>query len=81
MLRNKTDEELLAEANALDATLTSAELFDARNQIKYLERVLKNLVNNVLEDVPREFGTEHLWASVDDAEEALGYYDIEDYPR
>jgi hypothetical protein len=71
------DEELLAESNALDAAYAAAQLHDAQYRVQYLERVLKNLVDNVTEDVPREVGTDHLWASVEDAEEALGYYDVE----
>lgn len=72
---NKTDEELRAEANALDAAYTSAALFDAKNEIKYLKSVLTELVCQIQEDVAVDSVTEHFWEAVDAAEEALGHYD------
>lgn len=74
---DKSDEELLAEANALDAAYAGAELFDAQKKIEYLERILKNLVTNIHEDISSAQATEHFWASVYDAEEALGYHTVE----
>lgn len=73
---NKTDEELRAEANALDAAYTSAALFDAKNEIEYLKRVLTELVCQIQEsDVRIKSASEHFWEAVDAAEEALGHYD------
>lgn len=69
------NEELRAVRAELNAS--AAQLRVAQSMTRYLRRVLKNLVDNVTEDVPREVGTDHLWASVEDAEEALGYYDVD----
>jgi len=71
----KSDEQLRAEANALDAAYAGAEIFDLRNENQYLRRVLSNLLDHVGEDV--EFKSKHLQTAIDDAMEALGYLDIE----
>ena len=77
-MNKKTDEQLLAEANALDAAYASAEIHDLRHQIKYLERVLTELVTQIQEDIAPDSVTPHFWDAVQDAEEALGYHDITD---
>lgn len=71
----KSDEELLAEANALDAAYAGAEIFDLRKENEYLRRVLSNLLDHAGEDV--EFKSKHLQTAIEDAMEALGYLDIE----
>ena len=71
----KSDEQLRAEANALDAAYAGAEIFDLRNENQYLRRVLSNLLDHVGEDV--EFKSKHLQTAIDDAMEALGYLGIE----
>lgn len=73
---NMDEKKLLEEAKALDEAYMSSALHDANFQIKYLEKILKTLVDNINEDIPREQGTDHLWAAVEDAEEALGYHDV-----
>ena len=70
----KTDDELLAEANALDATYAAAELHDLRYQIEYLRKVLANLYYQTQEDALRK--TKDLESALDDAAEALGLFDI-----
>lgn len=40
-------------------------------RILLLENVLRHLLVNICEDIPRERGTEHLWEAVEDAEDAL----------
>ena len=69
----KSDEELLAEAKALDAAYAGAEIFDLRKENEYLRRVLSSLVHQADEDV--EFKSKHLQTAIEDAMEALGYYD------
>jgi len=69
----KSDEQLLAEANALDAAYAEAEIFDLRKENEYLRRVLSSLVHQADEDV--EFKSKHLQTAIEDAMEALGYYD------
>jgi hypothetical protein len=68
----KTDEQLLAEANALDAAYAGAEIVDLRHENEYLRRVLLELVLQVKEDFPEESCTSHLCTAIEDAEEALG---------
>jgi hypothetical protein len=67
----KSDEQLRAEANALDAAYAGAEIFDLRNENQYLRRVLHQLIMQIQEDVQVDSVTEHFWEAVDDAEEAL----------
>jgi hypothetical protein len=43
----KSDEQLLAEANALDAAYAGAEIFDLRKENEYLSRVLWDLYHSV----------------------------------
>ena len=69
----KSDEQLRAEANALDAAYAGAEIFDLRKENEYLRRVLSSLVHQADEDV--EFKSKHLQTAIEDAMEALGYYD------
>lgn len=70
-----SDEHLLAEAKALDDAYTSAALVDAQNEIKYLKQVLEELVVQINQDVPVDSVTRHFWDALQDAEEALGYYE------
>ena len=67
----KSDEQLLAEANALDAAYAGAEIFDLRNENKYLRRVLHELIIQIQEDVQVDSVTEHFWEAVADAEKVL----------
>ena len=69
----KSDEQLLKEANKLDALYTSAEIYDLRNQNKYLLRVLDKLVFQIQENIAPDAATQHFWDAVQTAEEALGY--------
>ena len=72
--RNKTDEQLLAEANALDAAYAAADAFDLRKENEYLRKTLENLYYQVREDVPYESRSKHLHAAIEDAAEAIGLY-------
>ena len=69
----KSDEQLLKEANELDAAYTSAEIHDLRNQNAFLLRVLNELVCQIQEDIAPDAATQHFWDAVQTAEEALGY--------
>jgi len=69
----KSDEQLLKEANELDALYTSAEIYDLRNQNKYLLRVLDKLVFQIQENIAPDAAIQHFWDAVQTAEEALGY--------
>ena len=71
----KTDEQLLKEANELDALYTSAYIHDLKNENVYLKRVLTELVCQINEDVSPDTVTQHFWDAVQTAEEALGYYE------
>jgi CHAD domain-containing protein len=70
----KSDDQLLAEANALDAAYASAELHDLRTQVEYLTRALRDLHDNVQSDFLEESWSKHLSMSMNDAAEALGLY-------
>ena len=72
---NKSDEQLLAEANALDADYLRAHVRDLEYQVEYLRRVLSNLLDHAVEDVGIK--SKHLQTAIEDAMEALGYYDVE----
>ena len=71
-MNRKSDEQLLAEATALDKVYAEAEISDLRWQNEYLLRVLSNLVDQINEDIGADSGTRHFWAAVEEAEEALG---------
>jgi len=67
----KSDEQLLKEANELDAAYTSAYIHDLKNENEYLRSVLAQLIAQIQEDVQVDSVTEHFWEAVDVAEEAL----------
>ena len=71
----KTDEQLLAEANALDAAYVAADAFDLRKENEYLRKVLEELILQVKEDFPEEAWTRFVREAIEDAEEALGWHD------
>lgn len=71
-MNRKSDDQLLAEATALDKVYAEAEISDLRWQNEFLMRVLTMLVDRINEDISQDSGTRHFWAAVEEAEEALG---------
>lgn len=71
-MNRKSDDQLLAEATALEKAYAEAEISDLRWQNEYLLRVLSNLVDQINEEIGTDSGTRHFWAAVEEAEEALG---------
>ena len=71
----KTDEQLLAEANALDAAYAQADRRDLIVENQYLRQVLEELILQVKEDFPEEAWTRFVREAIEDAEEALGWHD------
>ena len=71
----KTDEQLLAEANALDAAYAQADRRDLIVENQYLRQVLEELIIQVKEDFPEEAWTQFVREAIEDAEEALGWHE------
>lgn len=68
----KTDEQLLAEAYALDAAYMSAEIHDLRGDVAYLTRTLHDLYHQVEADIPEGQMSQSLLRVMYRAAEALG---------